>query len=171
MARRNREGEKAARELDVFLAFTALAAAEGFRVRPGSAVSRPPPEPDVLCELEGEGLVAFELVEIIDSALAENISVAIRKNVPADGAWVGDTTMERITGKTEKTYSTPHPMELVAWADPFITPPDVWRPTYEPSLRALHCLSRFRRIWVVNLGGPGRERGVWFVNPPFGRGT
>ena len=163
--RKNREEEKAACELDVFLSFAKYAA---LRVRPGSAVSRRPPEPDVLCELEGEGHVAFELVEIIDSALAENISVSIRKNVPADGAWVGDTTLERIREKLEKTYVTPHPMELVAWADPFITPPSVWRPTYERSLMALHGVSGFRRIWVVNLGGPDGERGVWFVDPRSG---
>jgi hypothetical protein len=44
----------------------------------------------------GRGPVAYELVEIVDPTLAENISVAIRKNRPADGAWVGDTTLERM---------------------------------------------------------------------------
>ncbi len=147
MARRNREKEKADRELNVFLGFADFAALKGLRVRPGSAVSRPTPEPDILCELEGEGHVAFELVEIIDSRLAENTSVSIRKNVPADAAWVGDATLERIKEKVEaRAYATPHPMELVAWANPFITPPSVWLPTFEPGLRALRGLSRFRRI-------------------------
>ena len=58
-------------------------------------------------------------------------------------------------------------MELVAWANPFITSASVWCPTYEPQLKALRGLSRFRRTWVVNLGGPERERRVWFVNPPL----
>ena len=117
--------------------------------------------------MEGEGPVAYELVEIVDPTLAENLSVAIRKNRPADGAWVGDTTLERMMAKLEKaaTYVTPHPIELVAWANPMFTPPDVWLPTFEERLRAMHGRSRFRRIWVVNLGGADDERGVWFVDP------
>ncbi len=167
MAPTNREEVKAARELNVLLGFAEFAGRKGLHVRPGSAVNRRPPEPDILCEVEGEGLVAFELVEIIDSTLAENISVAARKGVPAAGAWVGDTTQERLRKKLYATYGTPHPMELVMWANPFITPPDVWRPMFEPSLKALHGRSQFRRIWVVNLGGPTNERGVWFVDPPL----
>jgi hypothetical protein len=123
MAPTNREEVKAARELNVFLGFAEFAARKGLHVRPDSAVNRRPPEPDILCEVEGEGLVAFELVEIIDSTLAEDISVAARKGVPAAGAWVGDTTQERLRKKLYATYGTPHPMELVMWANPFITPP------------------------------------------------
>jgi len=163
----NREDVKAARELDVFLGFAEFAAREGLHVRRGSAVNRRPPEPDILGEVEGEGLVAFELVEIVDPTLAENISVAARKGVPAARAWVGDPTQERLRKKFYATYETSHPMELVMWANPFITPPDVWRPMFEPSLNALRGRSRFRRIWVVNLGGPTNERGVWFVDPPL----
>jgi hypothetical protein len=167
MAPTDREEMKAARELDVFLGFAEFAARDGLYVRPGSAVNRRPPEPDILCEVEGEGLVAFELVEIVDSTLAENISVAVRKGVPGAGAWVGDTTQERLRKKLDATYETAYPIELVMWANPFITPPDVWRPTFEPSLKALRGRSQFRRIWVVNLGGPTNERGVWFVDPPL----
>lgn len=168
MARRNSEEDKAAQELDVFLAFADFAMVQGLRVRPGSAVNRRPPEPDILCEVEGEGHVAFELVTLIDQKLAENTSVAIRKNVSADAVWTGDTTLASVKEKLfEKTYKTPHPMELVAWADPFITPPSAWRSEFVPILGALHGLSSFRRIWVVNLGGPACERGVWFVNPPM----
>jgi hypothetical protein len=90
--------------------------------------------------------------------------------VPTGGAWVGDTTQERLRKKLDATYETAHPIELVMWANPFITPPDVWRPTFEPSLKALRGRSQFRRIWVVNLGGPTNERGVWFVDPPLGVG-
>jgi hypothetical protein len=167
MASRSREDEKAAHELAVFLEFAEYAVREGLRVRPGSAASRRPPEPDILCDVNGEGPVAFELVEIIDSTLAENISVAIRDGVPARGSCVADFTGERLRKKLAATYKTPHPLELVMWANPFITPPDVWHPTFEPKLRALSGKSPFRRIWVVNLGGPDDERGVWFVNPPM----
>jgi hypothetical protein len=107
MAPTNREEMKAARELDVFLGFAEFAAREGLHVRRGSAVNRRPPEPDILSEVEGEALVAFELVEIIDSTLAENISVVARKGVPAAGAWVGDTTtQERLQKKLYASYET-----------------------------------------------------------------
>lgn len=168
MRQNDREANREARELKVFLAFAEHAARRGLRVRPGSVVNRPPPEPDVLCEVDGEGRVAFELVEIVDSGLAENVSLSIRKGVAAAAVCTSDPTLERIRKKVEeKTYTTPHPIELVAWANPFITPPDVWLPTFEPSLRTLHGRSCFRRIWVVNVGGPDDELGVWFVNPPL----
>jgi hypothetical protein len=167
MAATNREEMKATRELGAFLGFAELAARESLHVRRGSAVNRRPPEPDILCEVEGEGLVAFELVEIVDSKLAENISVAARKGVPAAGTWVGDTTQERLRKKLYATYETSYPMELVMWANPFITPRDVLAPDVEPSLKALRGCSQFRRIWVVNLGGPTNERGFWFVDPPL----
>jgi len=135
-------------------------------IRPGSVESRRPPEPDILCEVEGDGPVAYELVELIDPLLAENASVAVRKGVPAEATWVGDPTRERIEAKLLKSYRAACPVELVAWASPFITPPDVWQATHAEALRALAASSQFRRIWVVNLGGPADERGVWFVDPP-----
>ncbi len=56
LSRRNEDKE--ARERTIFAECAEIA---GLRVREGSAVSRPPPEPDILCEISGEGLVAFEL--------------------------------------------------------------------------------------------------------------
>jgi len=159
-----RNEDKEARERAIF---TECAEVAGLRVREGSVVSRPPPEPDILCEISGEGPVAFELVEIVDSDLAESVSVAIRKDQPAKGVWVGDPTLERITDKVHKSYSTPHPIELLAWAGQLTTPPSVWHPTHDHALRALQ-LGPFRRLWVVNFGMRPDERGVWFVNPPPG---
>jgi hypothetical protein len=51
------------KELAVFSDF---ALASGLRVVEGSVEKRPPPEPDVLCEIEAEGPVAFELLELVD---------------------------------------------------------------------------------------------------------
>ncbi len=158
-----RNEDKEARERAIF---TECAGIAGLRVREGSVASRPPPEPDILCELVGEGLVAFELVEIVDPDLAESVSVAVRRNQDARGVWVGDPTLERISEKIQgRSYSTPYPMELLAWAGRLTTPPSVWHPTYEQDLRALQ-LGSFRRLWVVNFGMRPDERGVWFVNPP-----
>jgi hypothetical protein len=169
MRRNRREDDKAARDIRVFEAFAEYAVDRGLRVRPGSVENRRPREPDILCHFDGEGAVAFELVELVDSDLREEESVAIRKNRAAGAVWTADTTMERIRRKLlDKTYVTPHPMELLAWANPMITPPSEWMPKYEPEIRALRGASRFRRIWVANLGGPDDERGVWFVEPPLG---
>lgn len=166
--RNSREGDKEARDVRVFEAFAAYAVHRGLRVRPGSVESRRPREPDILCHVTHEGPVAFELVELVDSNLREEESVAIRKNRAASATWTADTTMEMIRRKLfEKAYETPHPMELLAWASPMITPPDVWVPSFDADLRALRAMSGFRRIWVANLGGPDDERGIWFVDPPL----
>ena len=39
----------------------------------GSIRSEPPPAPDILCEIQGRGPVAFELVEIVTPALAQEM--------------------------------------------------------------------------------------------------
>jgi hypothetical protein len=55
------------RELKIFSTF---AKACGLPIQPNSIEKRQPPEPDILCMIEGEGPVAFEMVEIIDEDLA-----------------------------------------------------------------------------------------------------
>jgi hypothetical protein len=46
--------------------FSGFVSASGLPVADGSVVKRPPPEPDILCEVAGDGLVAFELLELLD---------------------------------------------------------------------------------------------------------
>jgi hypothetical protein len=72
MMKRPLQPSKATREREVFALF---ADAAHLPVVAGSIRSRPEPEPDILCELDGEGSVAFELVELVDSAFAEGIAV------------------------------------------------------------------------------------------------
>lgn len=47
-------------------------------IQSDSIVKRNPPEPDILCQVEGEGTVAFEMVEIIDSGLARRTNEGLR---------------------------------------------------------------------------------------------
>lgn len=47
--------------------FSLFAEASGFRIRPESIQNRKPPEPDILCEIVGDGLVAFEMVSLTSS--------------------------------------------------------------------------------------------------------
>jgi hypothetical protein len=66
--------QKDQRERQVFLAF---AAAASLPMDPISVVSRDPPEPDIRCTVDGVGPLAFELVEIVDPALASGLSDAL----------------------------------------------------------------------------------------------
>src|SRR5438093_7395810 len=43
-----------------------------------SIEKREPPEPDILCKIAREGTVAFEMVELIDQGLAQQIYESIR---------------------------------------------------------------------------------------------
>jgi hypothetical protein len=59
--------DKAARERRVFQTFAACLFRDfGLAVVRGTIASRDPPEPDILCDVSGHGLMAFELGEIVD---------------------------------------------------------------------------------------------------------
>lgn len=61
------DDQHSSREMKIFSRFAAVC---GLPIRPGSIEKCQPPEPDILCTVEGEGPVAFEMVEIIDEDLA-----------------------------------------------------------------------------------------------------
>lgn len=65
MTGRDRHGS---REGKIFIRFAEVC---GLAVQPDSIEKREPPEPDILCKIEGEGFVAFEMVELIDPDLAQ----------------------------------------------------------------------------------------------------
>lgn len=71
----NRNAVKEERERAIFSEF---AEAVGLQVIAGTLQSRQSPEPDVLCEIRGSGLVAFELVELIDQDLQERLTTLRR---------------------------------------------------------------------------------------------
>lgn len=156
---------KAAGERAVFREF---AQAARVRVVPNSIQSRPPPEPDILCEIGGVGPVAFELVQLVDQDLAHGVALAVRDPEDPPGIAFGDPTLERIVAKLrQRNYETRFPMELLAWGDDTLFPRDVWAPTFEEKLREVFdgTPSRFRRLWVVNLGPLAADDPVWLVHP------
>lgn len=67
----NRNAVKEERERAIFGEF---AEAVGLPVIAGTLQSRQSPEPDLLCEIRGRGLVAFELVELIDQDFQERFT-------------------------------------------------------------------------------------------------
>jgi hypothetical protein len=133
----------------------------------GSVASRPTPEPDILCELVGGEMVAFELVRLVDPDLASSLA----RDIATGGCTAvpfADPTLDRVREKcVEKTYVTPYPMELLVYGDDLMLPYDVWLPKFERDLKDLLNGSAFRRLWVVNLTPRGASRRVWLVHTPF----
>jgi hypothetical protein len=140
--------------------FEAFAVSAGLPIVAGSAGTRPPPEPDILCQLEREGFVAFELVELIDQELARATSTAA-----AQVLWVDDPTLDSIRKKLRKQYETPHPVELLAYGGAETLPDDVWEARFAQRLRDLVDEAQFRRLWVFSLPQRNRQGRVRFVHP------
>lgn len=162
----NREEAKAAHEREVFTRFAAVAR---LPLVPGSVESRPPPEPDISCELAGSGRVAFELVDLVDEDLARAVAEAARRPEESSGVWYGDQTLDTVRWKLTRTqYATQHPMELLAYGGDTLLPYDVWRPKFEQRLKDVfdRANSKFRRLWVVNLGPLAADQPIWLVHPP-----
>src|SRR5437870_1544433 len=104
--------KKAQRERKIFERF---AAAAKLNVQPGSVESREPPEPDILCSIEGRAAVAFELVEVVDEPYAEMESIALQGRQP-HAVFYGKPVLDCIRVKCrDRTFQTAHPMELVVW--------------------------------------------------------
>jgi hypothetical protein len=62
---------------------------------------------------------------------------------------VGDYTVEIISKKLAKKYTTPHPVHLLAWAKSMF-PPEFWR---DDVSRLFREQSKFSRIWVFQYTG------------------
>ena len=72
MANRDRHG---LREKTIFLDFAKTC---GLAIQLDSIEKREPPEPDILCQIDWEGAVAFEMVELIYQGLAQQTYGSIR---------------------------------------------------------------------------------------------
>ncbi len=148
---------KAAYEKVTFLEF---AHAAGLAVVADSIENRCPSEPDILCMIEGRGLVAFELVDLIDEGLARTVACAVRGKV--EGVWYGKSPLEAIRNKCDRTYETSHPIELVVCVDDMevelLAPPSS---EFVSEATRLLQLSPFQRVWVVKL--TDAEKLVWFT--------
>ena len=161
MAIRGRDVEKAERERWIFEEFAGRA---GLMVVPGSVESRLPPEPDILCRIEDQGPVAFELVELIDQGLARSIARAA-----GEAVWTCDPTLEVAQAKMRvRKYVTPHPMELVAYSmGGSVLPRDAWEERFAQRLQDLVDGSAFRRLWVCEMAETKDLKGFLFVHPPL----
>ena len=142
------EADKSKIELRVFAEFVALAR---IPVPLESVEKRLPREPDLLCNHETEGKVAFELVELCDPNLAR----ALSDPRPAEGGVeyirTSDPSWTIVLKKLRTKYDTNYPVELLCYTDGrIITPNDVIRPTLEPLL--ISYRHTFSRAWLMSRG-------------------
>ena len=138
--------EKSQRELNVFQEF---AERSGLPIVAGSIEKRNPREPDILCQIEGEGYVAFELKELCAEDIAEGISELLRTE--SEGAkYVRsiDPTSNIIQKAKNNKYQCDYPIELVFYtAGRTVSPPDIIIP------QVRNCFGDgtklFRRVWFM----------------------
>ena len=149
--------EKTKVELSIFREFAIRSC---LSIDKNSIQKRPSPEPDILCEIPGKGLVAFELKEICDEAIARVVS-ELRKGTQDDPVYLRagrslDAFLRRTRGKR---YTTTYPMELLFYTDGrYIAAPD----TLIPRIQFFFCNNRqpFQGVWFMGGIGETCERVV-----------
>ena len=114
-----------------------------------SIENRPPPEPDIRCNVSGEGPAAFELKEICDEGIAKTCA-DLSHNVPENAQYVRPgNPVSRISRKAKgKQYRTECPVELLLYTNGrIVLPADVIIPDLR---RQFECAEhQFRRVWFM----------------------
>lgn len=138
--------EKSQRELAVFQEF---AERSGLPVIADTIQKRDPPEPDILCEVSGEGFVAFELKELCAEEIAEGISELIRTE-SEDAKYIrsGDPTSDVIEKAKKKKYKSNYPIDLVLYSGGrTVSPADIIVPQIRDGFGDGRHL--FSRVWFM----------------------
>ena len=140
------EQDKARVEKGVFREFAKRA---GLRLVPQSIRKGDPDqgEPDILCEAEGEGPLAFELMELCAPDLARAMTAA-EKTGRGVFTWVGHNLESEIPKKRDKIYRVDCPLELLLYTNGRAPLPDeVLRAKAEAVVPTLQ--RKFRRVWLL----------------------
>ena len=139
--------DKSEHEVRVFYEFITRS---GLPIDRCSVEKRHPREPDILCQVSTEGLVAFELVEICDGTIASGVNWLLKQN-DLDAKYIrpGDPVWNILIKKREKKYETPHPIELLVYAGRTLIMPD-------------QIISKINTIFCY----PGNFRRIWFMGQP-----
>lgn len=138
--------EQSKEELRVFREFVQRSR---LPVLPDSIESRLPPEPDIRCELRGEGPVAFELKEICDEGIAKACADLLKSGSEDPRYLRPGNPVSRISKKARnKRYETGCPVELLLYTNGrVVLPPDVNIPDIR--LRFDTTQHQFRRVWFM----------------------
>ena len=144
---------KEKRELEVFRRFFDKTKP---KIIEESIVNCQPPEPDICCEIDGEGKVWFELAE----ACSEDFARASSR-FPENGVWVGfigNSTEETVARKVSNIYQADGPIELLVYDDG-----KHFRPANYTIETIAHVTSSgtgvFRRIWYLS------EKSLYQIHP------
>ena len=142
--------DKARREREVFRDFAQRC---GLSIVSGSIENREPSQPDIYCEIEGEGPMAFELVEFANDSMAEEIA-HVRKHPEDSGKKYirGGEVMPILAKKfAKRNYESSCPIDLICYTDGHTgLPPNVLIPQM--------------RTCIKEHPGTGPFRGVWFMS-------
>lgn len=144
--------EQANLELKVFAEFRDRSS---LAIDPASVAKRDPPEPDIYCEIERQGGVAFELAALRDQHSAKILSHLADEDVPNGSRYwrLGsrDSVRHVCRKKRTRTYETPHPIELVLYAVGPLAPEDFVVPHIKSAFHYGERLGPFRRIWYMGM--------------------
>ena len=143
------EQDKSVIELSVFDEFIHKS---GLPINPASIQKNSgQSEPDITCELVGDGFVTFELVEICDSELAEKLAFMHSGGELSPNSY-NDPSHKIICNKLGKSYRTNLPIELLCYTSGRVVPPD---DMLLAEIRSACDKSRgqFRRVWLLGEKG------------------
>lgn len=137
-------------ELKVFAEFGKRS---GLRIAPASVAKRSPPEPDIFCEIEGRGGVAFELAALCDQKSAKIMSDLAQQDVPDEIPYWRPDSAEAIwricRSKRNKSYDTQYPIDLLLYAEGVLAPEDVVISYIESAFHHGSRLGPFLRVWYM----------------------
>ena len=141
------EDDQTTSELAAFCDFVRLS---GRSVVSGSVEKRDPPAPDIYCEIEDEGPVAFELMELADPNIAKGVAHVGKHPEDSGRTYIrGGDSMQALEAKLRKRYETSCPVDLLCYVDGLTgLPPDVLVPLI--SERVESTQHRYRNVWFLS---------------------
>ena len=159
--------EQADLELEVFAEFRDRS---GLPIDRTSVAKRNPPEPDIYCEIQGRGGVAFELAALRDQHSAKILSYLAKEDVPDESRFWRLSSRDAIRHvcqkKRTRTYRTPHPIELVLYAEGPLAPEDFVISHIRIAFQHGSCLGPFQCVWFM---GKPNERCACLLPVPAQR--
>ena len=142
--------EQAVLELKMFEEFRERS---GLRIAPASVTKRDPPEPDISCEIDGRGGVAFELAALRDRKSAKIMSDLAKEDAPDETPYWRLDSRKAIRHvcrkKRKRTYRTRYPIELILCAHGPLAPAEIVIPYIQSAFQYGSYLGPFQRVWFM----------------------